>query len=59
METASTLSGNYTPKSSIENFAACQSLRAMGIDQRLGGVSRRTSIPDLIDEFHNQTSTKN
>jgi SulP family sulfate permease len=34
-------------------------VRAMGIDQRLGGVSRRTSIPDIIDEFHNQTSTKN
>jgi hypothetical protein len=34
-------------------------VRAMGIDQRLGGVSRLTSIPDIIDEFHNQTSTKN
>jgi MFS superfamily sulfate permease-like transporter len=34
-------------------------VRAMGIDQRLGGVSRLTSIPDLIEEFHNQTSGGN
>jgi MFS superfamily sulfate permease-like transporter len=26
-------------------------LRAMGVDQRLGGVSRRTSIDDIVNEF--------
>ena len=33
-------------------------LRTMGVDQRLGGVSRRTSISDIIDEYNNQMPTK-
>jgi MFS superfamily sulfate permease-like transporter len=33
-------------------------LRTMGVDQRLGGVSRLTSIAELVDEFHKQMSTK-
>jgi hypothetical protein len=29
-------------------------LRAMGVDKRLGGVSRRISIQDIINEFQGQ-----
>ena len=29
-------------------------LRVMGVDQRLGGVSRRTSIPDIVNDFQGQ-----
>jgi MFS superfamily sulfate permease-like transporter len=33
-------------------------LRTMGVDERLGGVNRRTSIADIIDEFRIQSSPK-